>query len=81
MLKITIYSWIAAWKDGKGKADNKENQIEPQPNIDQQIHTISTKDNEITKPKQQTKDQINNRKIKMKTTTVNKIQITQKTQT
>ena len=33
MLRTTIYSWIAAWKDGKEMADNKENQIEPQPNI------------------------------------------------
>ena len=59
MLKITTYSWIAAWKDGRGMADNKENQIEPEPNIYQQIHTNSATENETTKLKHQTKDWTN----------------------
>lgn len=40
-------------------ADNKDNQIEPQPTINQQIHTKSKQNNESTKSKQQTKDWTN----------------------
>ena len=72
ILKITIYSWIAAWKDGRGMADNKENQIELPPNINQQIPKNQNNRQKIGQTDQ---------KMEMKTTTVNKTQIPQQTQT